>query len=140
MTLTTRTVLINIEDWDYLKSLNVNLSSEVRDFLRQLRSIKGGDIDGINIKLEQLKLQKNIEKMTKTQLEIKKSEEILQKHSQIQQKKQENELKKQKEDIEKQNKCASCGNLISEDNKVEIKANTFLCKACYQTRDIKKYL
>lgn len=128
-----KAIVVNLEDWEYLMSLRLNMSSEIREFLRQLRARKSGDVDGINIELERIKLDKNRDKLLKIQVEIQTSEDIIKRFDELEQTKEEEKLKKEKEVAEAKEKCVHCNNFIR-DKRIEVQAG-FLCKACYDIGD-----
>lgn len=133
MRLLHKTITVDADDWDSLKSLNINLSSEIRDYLRQLRAKNETDVEGINLQLEQQKLKKNMQKLAKIQAEIQKSQENIKKIEEISQKKEEERLKKEKELIKKSTRCNSCNNLLNTKDRIIINDNLIVCKACYHS-------
>jgi len=134
-------VIIYSEDWVYLKSLNINISNEVRNFLHNLVASKEGNIDGINIKLERLKLEENMSKLSKIQAEISQSENLIKTIEETEKKQEEEQLNKEKERIENESKCPECGSALTPETSRQINNETILCRTCSITSEIvKKYM
>lgn len=114
-----------------VKTLNINLSGEINEYLKGLINTHKKDVTGISIIL----LEKRKEKLIKTQSDV--SSELraltlqLEEYRKIKEKEEESRLVKEKEELEKKGKCMNCGNPILANSFGFPKGN--VCKACYQS-------
>jgi succinate dehydrogenase/fumarate reductase-like Fe-S protein len=135
--------LINVEyeDWNYLKSLNINVSEVIRGYLHNLVASKKMNPNDIDIELERIKVSKILENMGKMQSELQKSQQIIQQFEENTNKTKEEQLKMEKEKIEKMSKCTNCGGALTDKNTIELKNNVFLCKSCFYNKETaRRYL
>ena len=136
-----KTVTINEDDWNYLKSLNINCSEAIREFLHNLRNTKENNSDGIDVKLIQLKINQQRKQLTKLQAELKLNEQIIEEHERKELELQEHKLKIERERIDKESKCPNCHTILTDDNTRRINDKIKLCRSCALTSDVvKKYL
>lgn len=141
MQTTTKSIIVNTDDWKYLQGLNLNLSQEIREFLQKLKESNEINVDGINIKLERLKLESSIKEMAHLQANIQAIESRIERHEKTQIKTEEKKLKDEKEELEKQTSCANCHKIIDEETKRDVKKGIILCNVCVQDKDVlRKYL
>ena len=130
-----KTISLNGDDWDYIKSLNINLSELIRDYLAAFVQQKKANISGINIQLTTLELEKDRAKATEILAKIKNNEQIIAKFNEIQAEIKEKQLKQEKEKLEKDTHCLNCGRIL-EGKTVEVKAGVVLCSVCGIDKDV----
>jgi len=133
-------IMIELNDWDYLKSLNLNISELMRESMRQIVSLKKGNIEGINIEIEKAKLERLTKEIVKLQIEANNSKEILEKYQIITQNNKELALKQEKERIESLSKCHNCGQEINNKTKMQLTKDIIVCKTCFMNGDANKFI
>ena len=114
------------------KSLQINISGALNEYLETLVNRHNQDVGGINIELERRKLSKLQKQQGDLQASVNECLSIITVWEEKREQEQENRLKKEKELIEAQSKCTNCGNMIV--SKVFNLGKDRLCKACYMTK------
>jgi len=129
MNLIHKTVTVDIDDWGYLRRHNINLSAEIRDYLRQRVAIMRGNLEDIDVELIRRKMEVKKEKFVILQAEIRNMEDLLKKNKDLAEQKKLEDLEAEKEKIESQTKCINCGNFI--ENKSHKFKGGNVCHACF---------
>lgn len=112
-----------------------NVRKQFEDYMLAVIALHNKDIEGINIQLINLKIEKSTQKMTKMQSELQKLVEIKSKFEENKHKLEENRLEKEKEHIEKLKTCINCGLLLSEKHKFQNFSGGKVCHACFMSCD-----
>lgn len=126
----TKSIVVDLNDWDALQKTGINMSAEIRGFLSNLRSSQEDNIEGINMKIEKMKHKELVNKISKVTAEIKATESRINRYDKLQIEKQENALKQEKERISNQTKCKHCGNQCDDKSLKQINDDTILCRSC----------
>jgi len=143
MTKTHTTLSINAELIDQAKKLKINISKTLSDSLESIFRTHDKNIDGINIKLEKIKLETAIENIKIWQRKLKISEEIIKRHEELQKEKEEQELMAEKERIESAKRCDNCKEIKGEQMKMHAFGKKQICNKCFMSsnpEDIKKWI
>lgn len=143
MAKTHTTLTIDSEILEQAKSLNINISGALSDYLGSLIAKYEEDIEGINIRLERINLEKALKKLSHWQMTVKQCQAKIEKWEEIQKQKEEDQLQKEKEEIENAKKCIHCNRLIEGDMKSHNFTKGLVCNICYmnaRSEDIKQWM
>jgi len=127
----TISVTVDSEVIEDVKQLKINVSGEINEFLKNLLDTYNEDVEGINIRLERIALEKALKKMNHWQNIAKKKQVLIEKWEEIRQKSEENKLKAEKEAIENSKKCVNCGRIIEESERKNNFPIGIICNGCY---------
>ena len=128
---------------DQAKTLNINISGVCNEHLATLIRHHNEDVEGINVKLEKMELEKARKKLTYWQGMVKQSETKIAKWEEIQKEKEETELKEEKERIESAKRCYNCKEVKGELIKMHAFGEKQICNGCFMNStpgDIKKWM
>lgn len=132
MTKVTKTVVVEFEDWIFLREQNVNISEEVRKFLSSLRgNISGADESDTTLELEKLKYLKMQKKAGKLHLEMTKTNKVIHSFENNILEIQEKELLKEKEIADQKVTCPSCDLPYNEKKQIKINDKLTVCHTCF---------
>ena len=135
MTKTQKAIIVDEEVWNKLKSQNMNISQELRDYMQILVERNEKDVEGLSKQLEIIKAKKLRKKLAEMQAELKKTEENIAKIEEKEAENQKKLLENAKKDAEKQEKCLNCGNFILD--KYQKFGKGLVCQACFMSADAK---
>ena len=136
----TKSMIVNSEDWEYLRGQNINISMEIRKFLSSLRgNISSGEDFDTTIELEKLKQLKLQKQAKKLHFEVSKNEKLLLDLETKAEEFEENRLLEEKKQREAKLKCGNCASPFADDTqKVVINENLIVCKRCFHDGSYKK--
>lgn len=131
MAKTHTTVTVDVDVLESARALRINISGEFNDFLKALLNQYNEDVDGINVRLERINLEKAIKKNQYWQSTIKECQAKIEKWEQRHKEKEEERLKKEKEEIENSKKCLNCGRVIEGEMKSHEFIKGIVCNVCF---------
>ena len=122
---------IEVEVVDKIRKMNINVSDEVEKFLRKVVMTENEDIDGINLELLHIEINRLRNQKIKIDMQLQNKLKKLEELNEIKQKKEQENLEKEKKIMEKQEKCLKCGKKIQKTaKKYEFPAG-ILCYECF---------
>lgn len=126
---------INVDTYllEEAKDNHINFSSTMKEALQHKLAFIKQDMDGINIKITRIELEKEEKKLLKTQQKVSILRENIRKFEEKQAKSEENRLKNEKERMENAKKCIKCNKIIAELEKKHQLSKGFMCNGCYMT-------
>lgn len=136
MNLTHKTILVNLEDWEFCKRQNINLSAEFRDYLRKRVILLSGDTDGLNTEILRQKAQKIKNQIYNLSTELKSIEKSISDNIKIAEEQKLRDLEEEQRKLDKLEKCINCGAGIK--SKSHAFANGNVCNSCFMLCDGKQ--
>lgn len=127
----TITITVDSDIIEEIRQLKINISGEINEYLKAILARYNEDLEGINIKLENIALEKAIKKLNHWQSEVKNIQTRITKWEDSQKTKKEEELKKEKQKIENTKKCINCGRILQEGNKFKEFTKGKVCYSCF---------
>lgn len=125
-------ITISYDNRNYATENNINISELTDQMLDNLRLTPNDNLEGINIKLERIELEKAKNKLEYYTSFLKQTQERINQYEERSKQKEEEKLRMERERAENANKCISCKKIL--DNP-EIKKHNFakgiVCQACY---------
>ena len=125
------TILVDDEVVIKARSMGINISQEIRDYLKKLVEVRDHDVEGINIELAKIEQDKRIKQLNTITSELKYYENQIIRYNEIQEEKKKQELEQQKKEVERLSKCANCGNMLQEKAKKYKMPIGHICNACF---------
>ena len=133
---TTTSVTLDNDLLAKIKNMNINLSGSINDFLKSLIAQTSGDLDGINIELEKVKLKRYERELVEVQSKVKAASLNIENYEKHQNIKKEKVLEAERENAEKAKKCLNCGNIINISMAHTFKKGN-ICRSCYMVAEPK---
>lgn len=127
----TITITVDSDVIEEIRQLKINISGEVNSYLKALLARYNEDIDGINIELEKIELDKALKKLFQWQTTTKNIQLRIEKWEELQKVKKEKELQKERETIEQSKSCLNCGKIMPEKMKKHAFGSRFVCNSCF---------
>lgn len=133
MVKTHTTVTVDIELVEEARRLNINVSGAFNEFLEGLLAKYNEDVEGINIRLERIRITKLTNQLNHIQTQLKNGQSLIARWEKIQQDKEENKLQEEKETIENAMKCINCGKIMEEQMKSHKFNKGHVCHSCFMS-------
>lgn len=136
------TVSLDNETASTLRDMKINISGTINEMLQNYINQYNNDIEGINIRIEQINAQKYLKKINHYQALLKATNVRIEKYKEMQVAIEESKLKAEKEKIEAQKRCIKCGNMWEDHKWVKFDAGN-VCQSCYRSaskEDVKSWM
>ena len=130
---TTITITVDSDVIDEIRQLRINISGEINDFLRSILARYNEDVEGINIRLERIELDKAMKKLSQWQTTVKATQARIERWESLQTEKEKVKLEEQKEAIESANRCDICKEVKSDEMKMHNFGKKKVCNSCYMS-------
>lgn len=127
----TVTITVDSDIMDQIRQLNINISGTINEFLESLICKYNEDVDGINIRIENMRIDKLRKKINHLNTQLKSSEVKIGRWENHQKEAEEKKLEEEKEAIESQKRCFNCGSVFDEDYKWHKFDKGNVCHSCY---------
>ena len=142
----TKQFLFNCDAQTYLDFQNAvgkgNVTKSLEDYMVTTVAAQTGDIEKVEIKIIDKKIQKMQKELTKIQAELQKNLSIREKYDKILEEKETKRLQNQKIQIQNQKVCIHCGNNIPEFAKSHQFPKGVVCNGCFMASspdDVKRW-
>lgn len=119
---------------DYVKIVGKgNVRSSLEKYMNNIIAYNNQDIDGINIKLIEMDIERLQNSITKLNAELQHKQQLREKYEENRRKNEENRLELEKNALEKTKKCANCGKILNEKMKIEEFPIGKVCNTCFMS-------
>lgn len=139
----TITITVDSDVIEQVRQLRINMSATINEYLESLLRKYDEDVDGINIRLERIRLEKITKKLNHWQNQFHTTKAKIEKYEEVKKEKEEERLEKQKEEIENQKRCSNCKEIKAEIVKMHEFGKLQICDSCYKSAkpsDIKRWM
>lgn len=110
-----------------------NVARSITEYMQNVVAQQNQDIEGINIKLTILEIDKLQKKISKLQAELLQKTQIKEKYETLQKEAEEKRLIEEKDRIEASTKCINCGNFLEGDKKSHRFPKGNVCNGCFMS-------
>lgn len=110
-----------------------NITKSLTEYMQNVVATQNQDIEGIDIKLVNLEIEKLQKKISKLQSELQKQLQMKDKYEHLQQTAEEKRLLEEKQRIEAATKCINCGSFLEDGKKSHTFPKGNVCNGCFMS-------
>jgi len=137
MTKKTIAATIDIGLIEKLKDYKINVSGEINTFLHSLVTTFESDSEGIDLRLEYIKLEKALKKITHWQTVAKRHKANIELNENKINEKKEKDLENEKIALDNAKRCKICNNIPTAEKYHNV-TDGIICHACYMSTPVKE--